>query len=69
MRQSQCDRHKVKMMDVFGHLLPFSYARALLRSGHSSLPQRYRQGSVGDAGLAAPTIPPPKNDRPHCHEI
>lgn len=26
MRQSQCDRHKVKMMDVFGPLLPVGLA-------------------------------------------
>ena len=30
-----------------GPLLPFGSASALLRSGHSSLPQRNRQGSVG----------------------
>lgn len=32
-----------------GPLLPFSFFRGLLRSGHSFLPQRNRQGCVGDA--------------------
>jgi hypothetical protein len=39
--------------DMTGPLLPVGYAWALLRSGHSSLPQQNRPGSVGDADDAA----------------
>ena len=53
MRQSQCDRHKVKMMDVFGPKLPVNINLCCVAASPEADVRPTLQQSVGHDGSDA----------------